>query len=113
MNQGVQIVIYPVKDAAKAKAQFQELLGVEPYADTPYYIGFKVGKQDIGLDPHGHQAGVTAYYQVSDIQGSLQKLLDAGAETVEALRDVGGGRQVASVKDANGNLIGLFQDPVK
>ncbi len=113
MNQGIQIVIYPVKDAAKAKAQFQELLGVAPYADTPYYIGFKVGNQDIGLDPNGHQAGVTAYYQVSDIQSSLQKLLDAGAETVKELRDVGGGRQVASVRDSNGNLVGLFQDPVK
>jgi len=113
MNQGIQIIIYPVKDAAKAKAQFQELLGVEPYADTPYYIGFKVGNQDIGLDPNGHQAGVTGYYQVSDIQDSLQKLLNAGAEIVEALKDVGGGRQVTSVKDTNGNLIGLFQDPVK
>lgn len=113
MNQGIQTVIYPVKDLAKAKAQFTELLGIEPYADSPYYIGFKVGNQDIGLDPNGHQAGVTAYYHVSDIKGSLQKLLDAGAETVEAVKDVGGGRLIGSVKDANGNLIGLLQDPVK
>src|SRR5579859_5519180 len=113
MNQGVQIIIYPAKDIEKAKAQFKELLGVEPYADAPYYVGFKVGNQDIGLDPHGHQAGVTAYYNVSDIKGSVQKLLDAGAETVEEIRDVGGGRLIASVRDANGNLIGLFQDPVK
>jgi hypothetical protein len=26
------------------------------------------------------------------------------------LKDVGGGRLIASVKDADGNLIGLFQD---
>ncbi len=113
MNQGVQTVIYPVKDLAKAKAQFRELLGVEPYADAPYYVGFKVGSQDIGLDPHGHQAGATAYYHVSDIQGSLQKLLDAGAQSVQETRDVGGGRLIASVKDANGNIIGLIQDPSK
>src|SRR5262245_12535510 len=113
MNQGAQIVIYPVKDLAKAKTQFKELLGVEPYADAPYYVGFKVGNQDIGLDPHGHQAGATAYYNVSDIKGSFQKLLDAGAEIVEEIKDVGGGRLIASARDANGNLIGLFQDPVK
>ena len=113
MNQGAQIIIYPAKDLAKAKAQFKELLGVEPYADAPYYVGFKVGNQDIGLDPHGHQAGATAYYNVSDIKGSYQKLLDAGAESVEEIKDVGGGRLIASVKDTNGNLIGLFQDPVK
>ena len=113
MNQGVQTIIYPVKDLAKAKAQFRELLGVEPYADAPYYVGFKVGKQDIGLDPHGHQAGATAYYHVSDIKGGLQKLLDAGAESVQEIKDVGGGRLIASVKDANGNIIGLIQDPSK
>ncbi len=113
MNQGVQTIIYPVKDLAKAKAQFRELLGIEPYADAPYYVGFKVGNQDIGIDPHGHQAGATAYYHVSDIKGSLQKLLDAGAESVEELRDVGGGRLIAAVKDANGNIIGLLQDPSK
>ncbi len=113
MNQGIQTVIYPVKDLAQARAQFRELLGVEPYADAPYYVGFKVGNQDIGLDPHGHQAGATAYYHVSDIKGSLQKLLDAGAQGVEETRDVGGGRLIASVKDANGNIIGLLQDPAK
>src|SRR5262245_53384811 len=113
MNQGIQTVIYPVKDLAKAKAQFKELLGVEPYADTLYYVGFKVGNQDIGLDPHGHQTGATAYYHVGDIKGSLQKLLDAGAESVQEIKDVGGGRLIASVKDANGNIIGLLQDPAK
>ena len=113
MNQGIQTIIYPVKDLAKAKTQFRELLGVEPYADAPYYVGFKVGNQDIGLDPHGHQAGATAYYHVSDIKGSLQKLLDAGAASVQEIKDVGGGRLIASVKDANGNIIGLLQDPSK
>jgi predicted enzyme related to lactoylglutathione lyase len=113
MNQGIQTIIYPVKDPAKAKAQFKELLGVEPYVDAPYYVGFKIGNQDIGLDPHGHQAGATAYYHVSDIKGSLQKLLDAGAESVQEIKDVGGGRLIASVKDTNGNIIGLIQDPSK
>src|SRR6185436_42439 len=78
MNQGIQTIIYPVKDLTKAKAQFTELLEVEPYVDAPYYVGFKVGNQDIGLDPSGHQAGATAFYHVSDIKGSFQKLLDAG-----------------------------------
>ena len=113
MNQGIQTIIYPVKDLAKAKAQFTELLGVEPYMDAPYYVGFKVGNQDIGLDPHGHQAGMTAYYHVSDIKGGLQKLVDAGAQIEEQIKDVGGGRLIASAKDTNGNIIGLLQDPSK
>ncbi len=109
MNQGIKIVVYPVKDIARAKALFRELLGVEPYADAPYYVGFKVCDQDIGLDPNGHKEGMTAYYNVDDIQKSLQSLLDAGATQVQAIKDVGGGRLIASVKDENGNIIGLVQ----
>ncbi len=111
MNQDIQTVIYPVKDLAKAKGLFRELLGVEPYADSPYYVGFKAGGQDIGLDPNGHREGMTAYYHVDDIQKSLSLLLDAGASLVQEVKDVGGGRLIASARDADGNLIGLLQDP--
>jgi predicted enzyme related to lactoylglutathione lyase len=111
MNVGIQTIIYPVKDIAQAKAMFKVLLGVEPYADQPYYVGFKVGNQDIGLDPNGHKHGMTAYYQVDDIQNSLQSLLNAGAQTVDDVHDVGAGKLIAAVKDMNGNIIGLMQNP--
>ncbi len=110
MNKGIQTVIYPVKDLARAKTVFKKLLGVEPYADSAYYVGFKVGDQDIGLDPNGHKAGVTAYYHVDDIKKSLQSLLEADSQIVQEIKDVGGGRQIASVRDAEGNIIGLVQD---
>ncbi len=110
MNQGIRTVVYPVKDIAKAKAFFRELLGVEPYADAPYYVGFKVDNEDIGLDPNGHKEGMTAYYHVDDIKKSLKSLLDAGARQVQEIKEVGGGRVIASVKDADGNIIGLVQD---
>jgi predicted enzyme related to lactoylglutathione lyase len=111
MNQGIRTVVYPVKDLAKAKVLFRELLGVEPYADAPYYVGFKIGNQDIGLDPNGHNEGMTAFYHVDDIKSSLKLLVDAGAKTIQEIKDVGGGRLIASVKDENGNIIGLVQDP--
>jgi predicted enzyme related to lactoylglutathione lyase len=113
MNQGVRTIIYPVKDIAKAKDLFRELLGVEPTTDTPYYVGFTAGSQDIGLDPNGHSEGMTAYYHVDDIQKSLKCLVDAGAKTVQEVKNVGGGRLIASAKDADGNLIGLLQDPAQ
>jgi len=109
MNQGIRTVVYPVKDIAKAKALYRQLLGVEPYVDEAYYVGFKVDGQDIGLDPNGHNAGMTAYYHVDDINKNLQSLLDAGAQLVQEVKDVGGGRLIASVKDPDGNIIGLIQ----
>ena len=110
MNKGIKTVIYPVKDVTQAKTLFQKLLGVEPYADQPYYVGFKIGDQDIGLIPNGHSAGMTAFYHVDDIKSNLQTLLDAGAEIIQDLKDVGGGRLIASAKDKDGNIIGLVQN---
>ncbi len=110
MNQGIKTVIYPVTDLAQARALFSKLLGVEPYVDSPYYVGFKIGDQDIGLDPNSHKAGMTAYYHVADIKQSLQSLLDAGSQILQEINEVGGGRRIASVRDADGNIIGLVQD---
>jgi predicted enzyme related to lactoylglutathione lyase len=113
LNQGVRTVIYPVKDIGRAKAVFCNLLGVEPIVDQPYYVGFRVGDQDIGLDPNGHKAGMTAYYHVEDIRKSLQSLLDSGAHALQEVKNVGGGKLIAFVRDAEGNIIGLIQSPVE
>jgi predicted enzyme related to lactoylglutathione lyase len=113
MSEGIRTIIYPVTDVTAAKAVYGALIGAEPYADTPYYVGFKAGGQDIGLDPNGHKQGMTgpvAYHHVADIKASRQALLDAGAESQQDVRDVGGGRLIATVTDADGNVIGLLQD---
>ncbi len=109
MTEGIRTVIYPVKDIAQAKKLYSKLLGVKPYADEAYYVGFRVGDQEIGLDPHGHNHGMTAYWHVNDIKKRLQLLLDAGAQALQEVKDVGGGKLIASVKDADGNIIGLIQ----
>jgi predicted enzyme related to lactoylglutathione lyase len=114
MNNGITTIIYPVKDVEQAKKLYNQLLGVQPIMDEAYYVGYQVNGQDIGLDPHGHKQGMTgplAFYHVSDIKQSLQALLDNGAEVVQQVKDVGGGKLVASVKDADGNPIGLIQTP--
>ncbi|MGX4693998.1 VOC family protein [Streptomyces sp. JNUCC 63] len=113
MTAGLKTIVYPVKDLDRAKALFRALLEVEPYADEPYYVGFKDAGQDVGLDPNGHAQGMTGpvpYWHVDDIRARLAALLEAGAELLQDVRDVGGGRLIASVKDADGNLVGLVQD---
>ena len=42
MNQGIQTIIYPVKDKDTAREVFTKLLGVEPYTDSAYYVGFNL-----------------------------------------------------------------------
>ncbi|OIJ62638.1 VOC family protein [Streptomyces mangrovisoli] len=113
MTAGVKTIIYPVKDVNAAKALFTTLLGTEPYADQPYYVGFKDAGIDIGLNPNGHAAGLTGpvpYWHVDDIRARVAALVEAGAELHEDVKDVGGGRLIAAVKDADGNFIGLLED---
>jgi predicted enzyme related to lactoylglutathione lyase len=112
MTSGIRTLIYPVKDLAKAKILYGMLVGAEPYMDEAYYVGFNVEGQDVGLDPHGHSQGMTGpvgYWHVDDIKKSLKALLDAGAEAQQEVKDVGEGKLIASVKDADGNVIGLIQ----
>ena len=112
--QGIRTVIYPVKDMAQAKTLYSKLLGIEPIMDEAYYVGFKVGDQDIGLDPNGHKQGMTGpigYYHVDDLKKTLKSLLDAGAQAQQDVKDVGGGKLTATVSDADGNIIGLIQLP--
>ncbi len=80
--------------------------------DEPYYVGFRVEGQEVGLDPHGHRKGMTGpvgYRHVDDINSSVTALLDAGAAVQQEVKDVCGGRLIASVTDADGNVIGLIQ----
>ncbi|HEY9439630.1 MAG TPA: glyoxalase [Streptomyces sp.] len=114
MTKGMRTIIYPVKDLAGAKAVFGALLGAKPTTDEAYYVGFETGKQSVGLDPQGHSKGMTgpvAYWHVDDVKSSVSALLAAGAEPLQDILDVGGGKLTASVQDADGNVIGLIQEP--
>jgi predicted enzyme related to lactoylglutathione lyase len=110
VNQTIPLCVFPVKDVAAAKAIYRTLLGAEPYVDSPYYVGFRVGDQEIGLDPNGHKSGLTGpivYWSTPDIRETLDTLVEAGARIQQDVRDVGGGQQIAWVKDADGNVFGL------
>lgn len=110
-HKGMGLLVYPAKDLDRAKQLFGELLGTEPYADAAYYVGYRTGDLEIGLDPNARSQGPIAYWDVADVQASLKQLVDAGAETVQDVKDVGGGVLIAQVKDASGSTIGLRQSP--
>lgn len=110
MNKGITTIIYPVQDVMESKKVFEKFLGVAPYSDQPYYVGFKINDQDVGFVPKTTEAGATAYYHVDDIKNSLQILLDGGAEIVQEIKNVGGNQLIASVKDKDSNLIGLIEN---
>jgi predicted enzyme related to lactoylglutathione lyase len=112
-TQGIKTVLHPVTDLAAAKTLYTALLGVAPQTDSEYYVGFEAEGQQIGLVPGGGPQGMTspvAYWHVGDIEAKLAEVTAAGATVNEPAHDVGGGRLVATVTDADGNVLGLLQD---
>lgn len=106
----VSLITYPAADMAKAKRFFRELTGTDPYADTPYYVGYKSGNMEIGLVQNKEQ-GAIAFWTVSDIAASVKALVDAGGTVVQQPTDVANGLLVATVKDPDGTTVGLRQFP--
>jgi predicted enzyme related to lactoylglutathione lyase len=106
MARNIKLLVYPVKDVEKAKAFYGKFLGTEPYVDGAYYVGYRVGDLEVGLDPNS-DVGPIAYTDVEDIKSSLQAMTEVGAEIVQDVKDVGGGLLIAQVKDADGNVVGL------
>ena len=112
-TEGIKTVLHPVSDLARAKAVYAALLGIQPQADSSYYVGFDAAGQHIGLVPGGGPQSMTspvAYWHVPAIEAKLAEVTAAGATEKEAPRDVGGGRLVASFTDPDGNVLGLIQD---
>ena len=108
MVKNIPLTVFPVKDVEKAKVFYSTFLGTEPYVDGSYYVGYKVGEQEIGLDPNAND-GPIVYIDTADIKSSISEMLEAGAEVVQDPQDVGAGLLIAKLKDADGNTVGLRQ----
>ncbi len=113
---GLRTAIYPAPDLDRAKAWYSKALGIEPYFDEPYYVGFEVGGYELGLNPDLHKnepgtSGCTAYWGVEDAAAAYDHLLAAGAAPHSPVADVGGGIKVATVLDPFGNVFGLIENP--
>ncbi len=109
MANNIKLLVYPAKDLKAAKAFFNTFLDTQPYADSAYYVGYRIGELEVGLDPNG--PALIAYIDVKDIKESLKTLVSAGSSIYQEPKEVGGGLVIAQVKDTNGNVLGLRQGP--
>lgn len=110
---GLRTAIYPVSDLATAKDWYSKVLGMKPYFDQPFFVGFQVGGFELGLLPQGQSstAGPQPLWGVANIETAFQRLLELGAESLEPITDVGEGIKVAAVEDPFGNRLGIIQNP--
>ena len=105
------LIVYPSRDLEKSKELFSSLLGTAPYMDGPYYVGYRAGDDEVGLDPNSTSSGPIAYWETDDIAAKTADLTAAGWQVVSEARNVGGGMMVAQLSDGSGSTIGLRQPP--
>ena len=115
MFQGLRTIIYRVQDLQKAKDWYTKLLGISPYFDEPFYVGFNVGGFELGLDPSAENLtigdNVHAYWGVQNISEAFPRALEMGATKNADVQDVGAGIKVATIRDPFGNIFGLIENP--
>jgi len=113
---GLRTAIYHAPDLAKGKVWYSKVLGIEPYFDQPFYVGFNVGGYELGLDPDPSSklprtGGVVVYWGVSDANAALKRLISLGATERTNVQDVGEGIRVATVFDPFDNVFGVIENP--
>lgn len=110
---GLRTAIYATPELAAGKRFYTAVLGVAPYFDEPFYVGYTVGGFELGLIPDGAPGtgGTRPLWGVADIDAEYARLLGLGAQPLEPVKDVGGGIRVAAVLDPFGNAFGLIENP--
>ncbi len=113
---GLRTAKYSATDLAAARDWYRRVLGIDPYFDEPYYVGFNVGGYELGIVPDEAAAadrpesGV-AYWGVASADGEHARLLGLGATAHEPITDVGEGIRIGAVRDPFGNILGIIENP--
>lgn len=110
--QGLRTVIYPSPELATAKAWWSTLLGIEPYFDQPFYVGYNVAGYELGLLPDGDPAdGALTYWGVVDVTAAIEATLAAGATVHTPATPVGDDIVTATVRTPQGAVVGFIYNP--
>ena len=114
MLEGLRSCIYEVADLDAAKGWYADVLGVAPYFDEPFYVGFDVGGYELGLLPTDRTeppSGGQSYWGVPDVATAWDALISRGAQPVSEPADVGEGIMMAVLADPAGNRLGIIENP--
>src|SRR5438045_3848015 len=118
------------EDSAKLAHFYREVLGLpelclvrDPDADGNGMGYYNFGDEDrpwLGIGNHSEIRGRAAdpyrhlvALRTTDVHADVQRLKAKGVEFIEEPQDQGGGFWIATLKDPDGNLIQLYEGPVK
>ncbi len=109
---GLRTIVYPAPDLAALKAWYTAALGVSPYFDEPFYVGFEIGGYELGLDPNADpMVGPITLWGVGDADAAIEALVAKGATPAEPVHEVGDGIRIGTVRDPAGSILGVIENP--
>jgi catechol 2,3-dioxygenase-like lactoylglutathione lyase family enzyme len=109
---GLRTVIYPAPDLTAATNWWSELLGVRPYFEQPFYVGFEQAGYELGLLPTADSAdGALTYWGVDDVAAAMAQAIELGAVEHAPATEVGDGIVTGSVRAPDGAILGLIYNP--
>ena len=109
---GLRSLIYPAPDLAAAKEWWTAVLGVEPYFDEPFYVGFDIGGYELGLDPGADpEEGPVTYWGVADLDQAAAEMVERGAVVQAPVSEVGESIRMATFRGPAGAVLGLIENP--
>jgi predicted enzyme related to lactoylglutathione lyase len=109
---GLRTLIYPTENLDAAKKWWKDFLGVAPYFDEPFYVGFNVGGYEIGLNPGAAmEFGPVTYIGVDSIADALARAEAHGSTVVSPVEDVGDGIEIVHLLSPTGERFGLIINP--
>lgn len=109
---GLRTLIYPVRDLDAAKQWWSGLLGIDPYFDQPFYVGFEIAGYELGLLPDSDPAdGALVYWCVDDVAGAVEAAVSKGAAVHTPASEVGDDIVTATVRTPGGEILGFIYNP--
>jgi catechol 2,3-dioxygenase-like lactoylglutathione lyase family enzyme len=109
------------RDRAKAKAFYQDVLGLKLVSDDQFAVVFETNGNQLRVTPVPEHAPVpytVLGWEVSDIEGSVDALVKAGVKfekydflkpDARGIWTAPGGAKIAWFKDPDGNVLSLAQ----
>jgi uncharacterized glyoxalase superfamily protein PhnB len=112
MLSSLDTVIVSTVNPESLAAWYRDVFELGDWESYPGHLGQKVGPVWFGFDEvtHAVVAGAVApWFHVEDLQATFGRAVATGVEVVAAPSEKAFGYRLASVKDPDGNHVGLAQ----
>jgi catechol 2,3-dioxygenase-like lactoylglutathione lyase family enzyme len=112
MGASLETVILRTRHLQRLADWYAEVLELGEWESLPGHLGQRVGPVYFGIDEVGAGGDGTCsgcWFHIDDLERTFERAVAAGSEVVERPLDKPFGYRLATVRDPDGNRVGLAQ----